>query len=207
MQYIRERLSLDLPFSRSNETAKTNKGTEVPVVSTLSHIDERKQSESAGTPPSAYGTPIQSPSEKRHSQNYPWQQPQKPEVKSDKSIESTDTVHISSNHNRFAGYPQIYSTPVTGGYVNQAYTNDSGNNTAVSADYNHPHVIREQYWSWSCKFIHQFSNREKILLLVICFLLLIIGGLATYLGIITKDANPLQGGILTAGGIRARQVE
>ncbi|XP_040162303.1 uncharacterized protein LOC120899968 isoform X3 [Anopheles arabiensis] len=58
-------------------------------------------------------------------------------------------------------------------------------------------VIREQYWTWSCRCRRELTPREKALLIVIFILVLVIGGLATYLGIVVDSDDGITGGILT----------
>lgn len=54
-------------------------------------------------------------------------------------------------------------------------------------------VIREQYWTWSCRCRRELTPREKALLIVIFILVLVIGGLATYLGIVVDSDDGITG--------------
>ncbi|XP_055547133.1 uncharacterized protein LOC129731295 [Wyeomyia smithii] len=182
-----------------------------PTISTFSgatayHSTGGRGSSNAGTPPSAYSTPFQSPvvSERwpPHSHSVHPQQITNSVVQVDKDTPSPTNVFVI-DRGHLSGYPRTYSAPAPGAYVNNAFTNDNGQNVLNTDSFAQPHVIREQYWSWSCKCQRELSNREKILLLVVIFLLLIIGGLAAYLGIISDDRNPLQGGLLTPGGLHS----
>lgn len=234
MQYIRERLSLNLaldqptvgsnapdgqeaepdvpdtppkpPARKTRDGAKLSEVAVSPTASTFSTAsNHHHRTQSVDTTPSTYGTPFQSPvaSEKW----YPHSHSVLPHQTSVRYDKRTSSGVFVVDHGQFSGFPQGYSTPVNGGYVNHTFTNDSGNNENDPVHYNQQRVIREQYWSWSCKCRRQFSNREKILLLVIFFLLLVIGGLAAYLGIISEDGNPLQGGLLTPGVLHQKTVE
>ncbi|XP_035905088.1 uncharacterized protein LOC118509072 [Anopheles stephensi] len=82
------------------------------------------------------------------------------------------------------------------GIVNPAFTNDSGA-TVINMPSTQPSVIREQYWTWSCRCRRELTSREKALLIVIFVLVLVIGGLATYLGIVVDSDDGITGGILT----------
>uniref|UniRef100_A0A182JTS9 Uncharacterized protein n=1 Tax=Anopheles christyi TaxID=43041 RepID=A0A182JTS9_9DIPT len=82
------------------------------------------------------------------------------------------------------------------GIVNPAFTNDSGA-TVINMSSTQPSVIREQYWTWSCRCRRELTSREKSLLIVIFILVLVIGGLATYLGIVVDSDDGITGGILT----------
>ncbi|XP_050089144.1 uncharacterized protein LOC126573225 [Anopheles aquasalis] len=85
-----------------------------------------------------------------------------------------------------------------GGIVNPAFTNDSSGATMINMSGSQPSVIREQYWTWSCRCPRELTPREKGMLIVIFILVLIVGGLATYLGIVVdSDGDVLPGGILT----------
>ncbi|XP_058816518.1 uncharacterized protein LOC131679787 isoform X2 [Topomyia yanbarensis] len=237
MQYLRERLSLNLPqgqtldanaaYGTHGSTSNTppqntlpkppdgeirdgKKSSEVTVSPTTSAFSgasfHSTQPKTLGTPPSAYSTPFQSPvaSEKwnPHSQRVLPQQTTSTVVQVDKTTPSPTGVFVI-DRGQFSSYPHSFATPVTGGYVNHSFANDSGNNGRP----NQPQVIREQYWSWSCRCRRQLSHREKVMLLVIGFLLLIVGGLAAYLGIISNDGNPLQGGILSPGVLNYKAAE
>lgn len=231
MQYIRERLSLNLSsnnqtngsFEISNGSTQVSdtpdtppkpparkhrdgvKLSEVIISPTISTISESLSQQgstlnhsktidaSGSTLESTYATPFQSPvaSEKWSPHNA--------------STTSDENVYFK-NQNQFNGYPTSYSTPIAGGYVNHSFVDGTGSTASNPAHPNQAHVIHEHYWTWSCKCRRQFTNREKVLLLVICFLLLIIGGLAAYLGL-SNNGNPLQGGLLTPGVLQVRKAE
>lgn len=207
MQYLRERLSLNLTPGNSEEAPvpeddppqrpvrRAREGANSP---TYSHVSEVSEKEVAST----YATPYQSPvcSEK-------WSEHNRSNVPAQQLVVQLDnptpprTVYVI-DHGQFSGYP--HPAPQTG-YVNNGYTNDAGTTNSTNPVYPNqtqpPHVVREQYWSWSCKCRRQYTSREKILLLVIGFLLLVIGGLSAYVAIISDNGNPLQGGLLTPGGL------
>lgn len=239
MQYIRERLSLNLPTNHqttgaseiangSSQVADTPdtpprpparkirdgaKLSEVVISPTISTISEslsqqestlnrsRSVDASGSTLGSTYATPYQSPvaSEKWSPHT----------ASSTGQLTKTDENVYFKNQNQFNGYPKTYSTPIAGGYVNHSFVDSPGStvtNPARHSGHSQAHVIHEQYWTWSCKCRRQFSNREKVLLLVICFLLLVIGGLAAYLGL-SDNGNPLPGGLLTPGVLHVRKAE
>lgn len=235
MQYIRERLSLNLSTNHqttgsseiangSTQVADTpdmppkpparkirdgSKLSEVIVSPTISTISEslsqqertlnrsRSVDASESTLGSTYATPYQSPvaSEKWSPHS----------ASTGQQTKSDDNVYLK-NQNQFNGYPKTYSTPIAGGYVNHSFVDGTGSTVSNPSQHSQAHVIHEQYWTWSCKCRRQFSNREKVLLLVICFLLLIIGGLAAYLGL-SDNGNPLPGGLLTPGVLHVRKAE
>lgn len=215
MQYLRERLSLNLPLSQSpgdlEEARVPNQQDdppqrparrirEPPNSPTYSHVSDATTSEKEVT--STYVTPYQSPvtSEKwpyHNRSNVPGHQLV---VQLDKPSPSNAVYVI--DHGQFGSYPQ--PSPVHGGYLNHAFTTDGGTPNSTNPVYPNqqtPPVLREQYWTWSCKCRRQYTSREKVLLLVICFLLLVIGGLSAYVAIISDNGNPLQGGLLTPGGL------
>uniref|UniRef100_A0A8D8ANH5 (northern house mosquito) hypothetical protein n=1 Tax=Culex pipiens TaxID=7175 RepID=A0A8D8ANH5_CULPI len=213
MQYIRERLSLNLtvnqPAAGSEEARDpepqddapqrpARKVRDVQNSPTYSHFSEASEKEVTST----YATPYQSPvaSEK-------WSEHNRSNVPGHQLVVQLQNPSPSRpvyviDHGQFGGYH--HPTPVQGGYVNHAYTTDGGTPNSTIQAYpkqtQPPPVVREQYWTWSCKCRH-YSSREKVLLLVICFLLLVIGGLSAYVAIISDNGNPLPGGLLTPGGL------
>lgn len=221
MQYIRERLSLNLPTNHNTESSsglnygstnvpdttdtpprppsrKTRDGTklsEVIVSPTISTISESVSQHGSIQPGSTYVTPFQSPvvSEKWSPHS----------ASTEKSPTSVDSVHFQS-HNQYVGYPSRYSTPITNGYVNHSFVDATGSTaTNLNRNSHQTQVLHEHYWTWSCRCRRQFTNREKVLLLIICFLLLIIGGLSAYLGL-SDSGNPLPGGLLTPGVLQLK---
>ncbi|EAT45011.1 AAEL003667-PA [Aedes aegypti] len=232
MQYIRERLSLNLSTSQQTEvtaglangsangpdttytppkppTRKVRDGHKLsevivsPTISTISesisqHGSMESRSRSVDASGSTYVTPFQSPvvSERWSPHS----------TAAEKSPTSIDKVHFQS-HNQYVGYPSRYSTPIAGGYVNHSFIDATGSNaTDLNRTSHQAQVIHEHYWTWSCRCRRQFTNREKVLLLVICFLLLIIGGLSAYLGL-SDSGNPLPGGLLTPGVLQLKTEE
>ncbi|XP_058816513.1 uncharacterized protein LOC131679787 isoform X1 [Topomyia yanbarensis] len=162
MQYLRERLSLNLPqgqtldanaaYGTHGSTSNTppqntlpkppdgeirdgKKSSEVTVSPTTSAFSgasfHSTQPKTLGTPPSAYSTPFQSPvaSEKwnPHSQRVLPQQTTSTVVQVDKTTPSPTGVFVI-DRGQFSSYPHSFATPVTGGYVNHSFANDSGNN-------------------------------------------------------------------------------
>lgn len=236
MQYIRERLSLNLTSNHqttdSSEIAngstqvadtpdtppkppvrKTRDGSKLsevivsPTISTISESLSQQESTlnrsrsvdaSGSTLGSIYATPYQSPvaSEK-------WS-PHRP-ASTGQQTTSVDNVYFK-NQNQYNGYPKTYSTPIAGGYLNHSFIDGAGSTVTNPSQHSQAQVIHEQYWTWSCKCRRQLSNREKVLVLVICFLLLIIGGLAAYVGL-SDNGNPLSGELLTPGVLHVRKAE
>uniref|UniRef100_A0A1Q3FI88 Putative conserved plasma membrane protein n=1 Tax=Culex tarsalis TaxID=7177 RepID=A0A1Q3FI88_CULTA len=213
MQYLRERLSLNLnvnqPAAGSDEERvpepqddppqrPARRVREVPNSPTYSHFSEASEKGVAST----YATPYQSPvaSEK-------WSEHNRSNVPGHPLVVQLDNPNPSRpvfviDNGQFGGYH--HPNPIQGGYVNHAYTTDGVTPNSTNQAYPNrpqpPPVVREQYWTWSCK-CRQYTSREKVLLLVICFLLLVIGGLSAYVAIISDNGNPLQGGLLTPGGL------
>lgn len=213
MQYLRERLSLNLSQPPGDfEEARTSQDDppqrparrvrETPNSPTYSHstISEKEAALTYVTP---YQSPMTSPvtSEKwsvHNRSNVP--AGHQLVVQLDKPSPSNAVYVI--DHGQFGGY--THPSSVHGGYINHAYANDGGTPNSTNPVYpsqQPPPVLREQYWTWSCKCRRQYTSREKVLLLVICFLLLVIGGLSTYVALISDNGNPLQGGLLTPGGL------
>lgn len=236
MQYIRERLSLNLstnnqtvgpseiengstsvadttdtpprpPARKIREGAKSSEVTVSPTVSTISESLSRQED-------TFNRSRSVNVSESTLGSTYatPYQSP----IASEKwSPHSATTVQLDKaednvyfkNSNQFNGYPLTYSTPIAaGGYVNHSFVDGAGSTATNPPQHNQARVLHEQYWTWSCQCRRQFSSREKVLLLIIFFLLLIIGGLAAFLGL-SDNGSALSGGLLTPGVLHMRQAE
>uniref|UniRef100_A0A182NAS8 Uncharacterized protein n=1 Tax=Anopheles dirus TaxID=7168 RepID=A0A182NAS8_9DIPT len=162
-----------------------------------------------GSPPSAYSTPFQSPV--IASRTYPTLASAAATLNRDDSGNGTMKPAERSSKVYFVEQGQLqteYELPerpagarrgasVDNGIVNPAFVNDSGAPTVINMSGTHPSVIREQYWTWSCRCRRELTSREKALLIVIFILVLVIGGLATYLGIVVDSDDGITGGILT----------
>uniref|UniRef100_A0A182PTE0 Uncharacterized protein n=1 Tax=Anopheles epiroticus TaxID=199890 RepID=A0A182PTE0_9DIPT len=164
-----------------------------------------------GSPPSAYSTPFQSPVVA--SRTFPTL------ADAAATLNRTDGLDDSGNGTMkperaskvyFIEQGQVQTnyelperpgqtmrgTSMDSGIVNPAFTNDSGA-TVINMSSTQPSVIREQYWTWSCRCRRELTPREKALLIVIFVLVLVIGGLGTYLGIVVDSDDGIGGGILT----------
>lgn len=159
-----------------------------------------------GSPPSAYSTPFQSPV--IASRTYPTLAGAAASLNRDDSGNGTMKPAERSSKVYFVDQGQLateYELPerprrgasVDNGIVNPAFVNDSGAATVINMSGTQPSVIREQYWTWSCRCRRELTSREKALLIVIFILVLVIGGLATYLGIVVDSDDGITGGILT----------
>uniref|UniRef100_A0A2M4AE43 Uncharacterized protein n=1 Tax=Anopheles triannulatus TaxID=58253 RepID=A0A2M4AE43_9DIPT len=203
----------------TNGTAKDD-GTATPTASQGSDGSKydtvrSKVPVNLGSPPSAYSTPFQSPI--IASRTFPVlagaantlanpSGPARPSsmassLNGGKAERSSKVYFIDQGQLQ----PPEYELPERpsalngdGGIVNPAFTNDSSGATMLNMSGSQPSVIREQYWTWSCRCPRELTSREKGFLIVIFILVLIIAGLATYLGIVVEsDGDVLPGGILT----------
>lgn len=95
--------------------------------------------------------------------------------------------------------PSGRSASIESGVINPAFTNDSGA-TMINMSSTQPSVIREQYWTWSCNCRREYTSREKALIMVIFILVLVIGGLAAYLGIVVDSDDSITGLLILTGG-------
>ncbi|XP_053676698.1 uncharacterized protein LOC128726880 [Anopheles nili] len=165
-----------------------------------------------GSPPSAYSTPFQSPV--IASRAFPTVAAAASKLNGsdrDDSGNGTTSKHDRSSKVYFIEPGQLqaeYELPerpgtrrgrsVDNGITNPAFTNDTGA-TVINMSSTQPSVIREQYWTWSCRCHRELTSREKAMIIVIFVLVLVIGGLATYLGIVVDSDDGITGGILTRG--------
>ncbi|XP_053666055.1 uncharacterized protein LOC128715197 [Anopheles marshallii] len=165
-----------------------------------------------GSPPSAYSTPFQSPViasrtfptlvdaaatlNKSDSRDDSGNGTIKPDRSS--KVYFIDQGHLQTDY-ELPERPvrSMRGTGANNGVVNPAFTNDSGATVINMPNTTQPSVIREQYWTWSCRCHRELTSREKALLIVIFVLVLVIGGLATYLGIVVDSEDGITGGILT----------
>lgn len=165
-----------------------------------------------GSPPSAYSTPFQSPIVA--SRTYPVLSGAARALNgngsNDSSNDGTNQERASKVYFIEQGQlqteyelperPGSRGTRLEDGIVNPAFTNDSGA-TMINMSSTQPSVIREQYWTWSCRCRREYTQREKVFLIVIFILVLVIGGLATYLGIVVDSDDSITGGILTRSAL------
>uniref|UniRef100_A0A182RR83 Uncharacterized protein n=1 Tax=Anopheles funestus TaxID=62324 RepID=A0A182RR83_ANOFN len=164
-----------------------------------------------GSPPSAYSTPFQSPI--IANRTYPTLASAAATLNGNDSRDDSGNGTIKPERSSkvyFIEQGQLQTdyelperpgrsmrgTGASDGVVNPAFTNDSGA-TVINMSSTQPSVIREQYWTWSCRCRRELTSREKALLIVIFILVLVIGGLATYLGIVVDSDDGITGGILT----------
>ncbi|XP_052865061.1 uncharacterized protein LOC128271528 [Anopheles cruzii] len=219
MQFLRDSLSLSFTSQQGSRVpGGENGGTRnVEPSPTASHASNdskydtvrSKAAMNLGSPPSAYSTPFQSPI--IPSRTFPTISgaattlgagPARGSVAG--SVNGGKTDRASKVYFIDQGQlPPEYELPERpthgdGGVVNPVFANDSGA-TVITVPGSQPSVIREQYWTWSCRCRHEFTPREKVLVIVIFVLVLIIGGLAAYLGIVIDSDDGLPGGILTNG--------
>ncbi|XP_035775967.1 uncharacterized protein LOC118457998 [Anopheles albimanus] len=202
-----------------NGTAGKEDGTATPTASQASDGSKydtvrSKVPVNLGSPPSAYSTPFQSPIVA--SRTFPTlteaasalgsggparSGSMAPNLDGGKPERSGKVYFIDQGQLQPPEY-ELPERPSTlngdGGIVNPAFTNDSSGATMINMSGSQPSVIREQYWTWSCRCPRELTPREKGLLIVIFILVLVVGGLGTYLGIVVdKDGDGLPGGILT----------
>ncbi|XP_052897233.1 uncharacterized protein LOC128304133 [Anopheles moucheti] len=161
-----------------------------------------------GSPPSAYSTPFQSPI--IASRTFPTLVDAAATLNKSDSRDDSGNGTIKPERSSkvyFIEQGQLqtdYELPErparsmrSTGVVNPAFTNDTGATVINMPNTTQPSVIREQYWTWSCRCHRELTSREKALLIVIFVLVLVIGGLATYLGIVVDSDDGITGGILT----------
>uniref|UniRef100_A0AAG5CW70 Uncharacterized protein n=1 Tax=Anopheles atroparvus TaxID=41427 RepID=A0AAG5CW70_ANOAO len=169
-----------------------------------------------GSPPSAYSTPFQSPiitsrtfpvlSDAARALNDNGSNDTSNDGTGERGQERPSKVYFIEQGQLQTSY-ELPERPgnrgtraADSGFVNSAFTNDSGA-TMINMSSTQPSVIREQYWTWSCRCQREYTSREKVLLIVIFILVLIIGGLAAYLGIVVDSDDSITGGILTVNSL------